>query len=674
MPLSRNAIFRDEELGKKDDDHKFRPRSRFGQFWQRRHTPHRRNWRKAVLGMLALIALYYFYKNMPTDLQNPRPRPRYNHHNGVGGSGNKGGDGNTMKGGADEREEGHYFNGPIKFYQLASSLRAFGFGYEANGQNVVFAAASLKSTSILLPLACEMGMKGRNQVHFAIMGRDQISLEMLKDINGIKDECKIYFHDARPDFSVESTDFRMEVSVAAGFGHISTYISPQVAIIDASENEDIFLVKGARDHSEAFGRTVIELPNNGDQNLRWLTRLDASSLSAWNSVSIEILIHAPPDSSGSLIRLLESLKKSDYSSGPPPRLTIDLPNNIDEPTSAYLERFRWPPGRIEKDVNLLALHHRIPQHELSPEENDIRFLEAFWPSRPATSHVLVLSPLAELSPLYFQYLKYCVLEYKHSSSGLEEAGHILGISLELPSTYLNDSTKFEPPKQAMKGKGKATSKPMSFLWQAPNSNAALYFGEKWIEIHDFVSRFLASSHQHPSPSTNSKVFTEKFVSKTRPSWLEHILKLARVRGYFTLYPNFSSSDFLATFHTELYQPPEEYLTDPEMKPSKVLSLDKELTADPSHHLSLYSPEKTLAGKSLLNTLPHDAVLPNITEMQTLSWDGLTTGIEDIASQASDYKILFREQVGDCDDGSVDQVPVKGSAKDLFCTDRKGHGH
>ncbi|RFU32857.1 hypothetical protein B7463_g3447, partial [Scytalidium lignicola] len=672
MPLSHSAIFRDEELGKKDDDHKFRPQSRLGQFWQRRRvTPHRRNWRKAVLGIFILIGLYYFYKNIPTDLQNPRPRPRYDHHGGVPGSGARGENGPATNGRGDgEGEGGYYFNGPIKFYQLASSLRAIGFRYgtgsERVNQNVVFAAASLKSVSILLPIACEMGMKDRNQVHFAIMGRDEISLEMLKDVNGIKDECKIFFHDARPDFSADSTDFRMEVSVAAGFNHINSFINSQVAIIDGSGNEDTFLLKGAKDYADAFGRALIELSNNADQNLRWLTHLDASALSAWNSISIDILVHAPPDSSGSLIRLLESLKKSDYSSGPPPRLTIELPRKIDEPTSIYLENFIWPPGRSQSDPNLLALHHRIPQHDLSPEENDIRFLESFWPTRPATSHVLVLSPQAELSPLYFQYLKYSVLEYKHSANSLEKTKNLFGISLELPSTYLNDSTKFEPPTQSVKSKTKGSSSaPTSFLWQAPNSNAGLYFGEKWIELHDFVSRLLASPHQHLSPSANYKLYAEKLVSKTYPSWLEHILKLTRARGYFVVYPNFSSSDAFATLHTELYQPPEEYLTDPEMKSPKAPSLDDELTADPSQHLSLHSPEKSLASKSLLNVLAHKAVLPKISDMPILSWDGLDTKIEDIEKQVEAYQELFKEQIGGCDDGTVEQPVVEGSAGDLL---------
>lgn len=239
---------------------------------------------------------------------------------------------------------------------------------------------------------------------------------------------------------------------------------------------------------------------------------------AWNKVTVDLVIHAQVSASGSLIRLLESLKKADYFSSSPPRLTIELPNEIEEPTKQYLlQRFHWPPTEIQNGANLLTLHHRIPQHGLTVEENSIRFLESFWPADPINSHIVVLSPHAELSPYFFHYLKYAMLEYKYSTRQYD-ATSLLGISLDLPTTYLNDTTKLTPPLL------NKTATP--FVWQAPNSNAALYFGDKWVELHDLVSRSLTSHHMAPASST-----AHKEVSKTYPSWLEHVLELARVRGY-----------------------------------------------------------------------------------------------------------------------------------------------
>lgn len=127
MPLPHSSIFRDEELGKKDDDHKPRPKSQIGEFWQRRRVPHRRSWKKVVIGIIVLIGLYYFYKNMPTDLRNPRPRPRYLHGSEIGNSATQEKPPSASDGGEPD-EEGHSFNGRIKFYQLAPSLRAFIYG------------------------------------------------------------------------------------------------------------------------------------------------------------------------------------------------------------------------------------------------------------------------------------------------------------------------------------------------------------------------------------------------------------------------------------------------------------------------------------------------------------------------------------------------------------------
>jgi hypothetical protein len=84
--------------------------------------------------------------------------------------------------------------------------------------------------------------------------------------------------DARPDYGPESTDFRMEVSSGAALGHITTYMHPQAVIVDNSGTEEKYFLTGMKYRAQQLGRTLIELPNNAEQNLMWLTRLDSSSL------------------------------------------------------------------------------------------------------------------------------------------------------------------------------------------------------------------------------------------------------------------------------------------------------------------------------------------------------------------------------------------------------------
>ncbi|KAF4610374.1 hypothetical protein G7Y89_g15744 [Cudoniella acicularis] len=665
MPLPPRLFAGDVELGKRDDDHKPGTKSPLGLAWQQRripHGPHRRTLKRLFLGMLAMVAIWHFIKNMPTDLKQPRPRPHYippssgpvpqnelkkepPSRAALAKQGNEGNGEASLK---------RTFNGPIKFYKLAASLHAVQNtrGSELMNRNVLFAAASLKSAATLLPIACEMALRERSFVHFVLMGRDEISMDILKSVNGITKECKIIFHDARPDFSTESSEFRMEISTSAGFNHVNNFVHPQATLIDGSGEEEPFFLKGLKTRATGLGRTVIELPANTEQHMMWITLLDSASLSAWHKASMDIVIHAQPSASGSLMRLLDSLKKADFFSSAPPRLTIELPNQIDEPTRQYLGRFKWPPNAGDSSGSLLTLHHRIPQNGLTPEENSIRFLEAFWPADPFSSHVLVLSPQTELSPLFFHYLKYVLLEYRHSIAKTGMYRNFLGISLDMPSTYLNDSTTFAPPTGN-------NSNVTPFLWQAPNSNAALYFGEKWVELHDFVANLLSSQHKLPTPTT----LNEKLVSKTYPSWLEHVLKLMRVRGYWMLYPGLEKTDSLANLHNELYQPPEEYKEDIKVETH---SESGELTADPARHLSLKHDEAPLITKPLLTILPSRGDLPRVIKMPFLKWDGELISLDDVGEYAANYSSIFRHEIGGCDVSLPAKPVIELSAQDLFC--------
>jgi hypothetical protein len=157
-----------------------------------------------------LVGLYYFFKNMPTDLESRANRPNYDHTSAAGESNRWS---NSQTGKHKEDSEGtrsatavpdeaaaetkHWFNGPIKFYDLASSLNAIAKNTKGGGlgtRHVLFAASNVKSAGILLPLACEMANFKRNDVHFAFMGRDDISLDLLKQVNGVKAGCDVWFH------------------------------------------------------------------------------------------------------------------------------------------------------------------------------------------------------------------------------------------------------------------------------------------------------------------------------------------------------------------------------------------------------------------------------------------------------------------------------------------------
>lgn len=134
MPPAPQLFPRDEELGKRDDDHRPGRRGSRGAIWQQRQLPrgpYRRTMKRIVVLALALIGLYFFFKNMPTDLKNPTARPRFDHS---GGRYSQSDNSRPLppttqdpipKNGreASTQVSSHSFNGPIKFYELAVSLR-----------------------------------------------------------------------------------------------------------------------------------------------------------------------------------------------------------------------------------------------------------------------------------------------------------------------------------------------------------------------------------------------------------------------------------------------------------------------------------------------------------------------------------------------------------------------
>lgn len=427
---------------------------------------------------------------------------------------------------------------------------------------------------------------------------------------------------------------------------------PQAILVDSSDAEEPLFLQSMRQYTVRQGlpSALIELPIHAEERVAWLTKLDASALLQWNRISVDILIHAHTDASGSLIRLLKSLSMADFTACAVPHLTIELPEKIDLPSQQYLKDFQWPPrnARNPTNTNQLTLRHRISRRGLSEEDSSVHFLESFWPANPLFSHVLVLSPQVELSPNFFHYLKMSLLEYRYSSQALLQGWdqRLLGISLDLPSTHLSGSVPFTPPDDILPGdEVRPPSAPTAFLWQSPNSNAALFTGEKWVELHGFVSQLLDVQHRS---DTLPSLLTEKSVSKDYPAWMEHVLRLSKVRGYLTLYPSSQLATNLATVHHELYRQPEEY----ELGGPAVRHDDED--------------EVVMHRESLLDSFPEKRQLSRFDDLPMRAWDGSTTTLEELDASAVGYASDFRRTVGGCDKS------VTPSLKDpLFCTSDEG---
>jgi hypothetical protein len=237
--------------------------------------------------------------------------------------------------------------------------------------------------------------------------------------------------------------------------------------------------------------------------------------------------------------------------------------------------------------------------------------------------------------------------YKYSGLAILQDWNqrLMGISLDLPSTYLNAIEKFTAPRERMDGKrAVAVDKPSPFLWQAPNSNAILYSGKKWVELHGFVSRILDLQSKVPSLA---KFKSKKDVSKKYPAWLELALQLCRARGYWVIYPSQTTASSLAAVHEELYKAPEEY----EKDVFRTLHDTGEIT---------------LGNKRLLDSLLNGGALPPFDELPLLTWDGRLNNLDDFDASAMTYAKKFRNIIGGCESLTPSDLRPRPTAGDLFC--------
>ncbi|KAI7481353.1 hypothetical protein KC357_g3758 [Hortaea werneckii] len=667
MPAPQSTVYsKDEELGKRDDD--FRPKrssatNSLMQPWQ---------WRKRRLFLVVAVALfvYVFVKNIPTDLgpaderlgytmrrpgQVPRSRPQ---------TGTAPGYPKTEPVGAprrppqkDEEADMHYYDGPIRYHRLALSLRGIKRtkGSALDNRNVLFSISSLKSAANLMPMACEMARWDRNYVHFALHGRDSLPLQDILEINGVsKEDCPVSFHDARAEYSEYSSDQRAEAAVAGSMKHFQDYMHPQAIITDDGEIEEAFHARALRRKGKDMGVTVIEIPA-GRPN-------------------VDIVVHAAPGNSGSLLRLLRSLESAYYTGMRLPKLTIELPNDVEPAVQKYLALMDWPQGSgsSHDKQSALTLHHRISSSRQTPEEASIRFLESIFPKSTVDNHVLILSPQAELSPMYLQYLHYLILEYKYSKFAAPDSENLLGISLDIPSTFLNGSSGFSAPRIAdapstklLSEKDHSQQDASPFLYQAPSATASLIFGSKWATMHDFLTKRIDARHSGLSRKM------EKLVSETEPSWLEYLLELMRARGYYILHP----ATAFVTMHNELAQLPEEYLRRPtedkqaSKSPDTAPSEEEDFLSasnEPTLHEHVEHEPRTT--QPLHNLLPFAGDLPELAHLPFISHEGDLIDIAQNAERRDTYLPYFRQYVGGCgpEEAARKRVSHDLNTDDLFC--------
>ncbi|OAG10251.1 uncharacterized protein CC84DRAFT_1161230 [Paraphaeosphaeria sporulosa] len=674
--MLRSILPGDEELGKKDDDHK--PGAARMPKWTPRSTPLRWRRRRILLAVVGLCMVYLLVKNVPsmggwtdqitTAEYASAPPGRFNYAHEQATNEEPTGPPPGYRAPRVGEPAPHTFDGQFKFYRLAASLHGAShtYGYRAVNRNIVFPISSLHSASTMLPMICEMARWSRNYVHAAFMGREDVDVARILEINGIDQiKCPAIWHDARPDWTEYSSDDRAELSVMAAMTHINTFLHPQAAIVDDALSEDGFFTRGVRAKTEALHMPLIEIPKDKLDSTMWITRLDAGSLRSWNLPTVDILIQVPPDSA-SVARLLKSIRSADYSGLNLPHITLELPADLDETVEQFLDEFSWPPSGHQSHI---TTRRKIGNQRATQEESAVRFLELFYPSSK-NSHLLLLSPQAELSPQYYQYLIFTLLEYRYSTYAEDDAAGVMGVTLELPSVLLNGETKLNPPKPPEMHSPRyselfADTKSVPYLWQAPNSHATLYFGDKWAELHSFLSNRVAKQSKAPQ--------RKKLVSETLPAWMEYTLEFMRARGYALFYPGATSEEALVTIHNELYHMPEEFASPKARHGDDGTALPIQ-TNEPFLRGDIAAPTPKLSENKVVShsrplhlILPFEGDLPEIPHLPYLLHRGDLIPHSNVSSIAETYAAEYRKVIGGCTipTGKHRKIAA-GSARDLFC--------
>lgn len=206
MAPTKMPLRADEELGKKDDDRRFSDQTRFRPIQMSRIPRPKR----LIVVLIALLLLYEFFKHMPTGLTPASERfntrftelkhqkPTSAHASDASAQSRTSPNVHIPPNVEVEHErnqEQASYDGKIHFYELAQSLPRGKRPPKFPSKAVLFAAASLHSVSDMLPLACRMAAKRQNRVHFALMGQEDVSIEGIKQANGVDDsDCPILWH------------------------------------------------------------------------------------------------------------------------------------------------------------------------------------------------------------------------------------------------------------------------------------------------------------------------------------------------------------------------------------------------------------------------------------------------------------------------------------------------
>ncbi|GAA5868386.1 hypothetical protein JCM8547_002174 [Rhodosporidiobolus lusitaniae] len=292
------------------------------------------------------------------------------------------------------------------------------------------------------------------------------------------------------------------------------------------------LLKGVGGDGRGRGRaTVVGMKGEEVRRAEWLGALELEALRHWHTPRLDLSI-VTNDRPVSFHRLLSSLQTASYY-GDDVTLAVNLEQTADRLTHRLVDDLRWPHGTF-------TLRHRILLGTLMPA-----IVESWYPTSNDTYGVLLEDDI-EVSPLFYGWLKFTILQYRYTLAGRRASSRLFGVSL-----YQQKMVELRPegrqPFDAHKIFADMNLHSTSpYLSQIPCSWGAAYFPEVWREFHAYLGLRL---------SEVAFPISERFVPAIRSnnwprSWKKYFIELAYLRGYAMLYPNFPNFESLSTNHLE----------------------------------------------------------------------------------------------------------------------------
>ena len=588
--------------------------------------------RRILLAVLCIWLLYEFVKHIPTDVLPVAQRvdSRYGRLGVPVFGEDEVAQLNTYTGQPSAQE----YDGPIRYFDLAQSLQTFTSGMISQNA-VLFAFAHPRSASEVLAAACTMASQKRAVVHVASMGREVVRLDaVLKVSNILASDCPVHWHDAQIDFATQSSTSRLAKGVEGAFSHLYRLLGVQAVFWDNTGREHDYLRSSIVRSAKHYAVAHIPVPTRD----AWMLSLDPSSLREWNNLQVDIVIRAHAESSGSLLRLLRSIQKADYGGLPHPRIVLELPPRTDTAVLECLTTFVWPP-RSRPSESKLLIRRRIDDRPLRSSVTALQMIESFYPAT-ASSHVLVLSPEAEVTTNFYQLLAYLILEFRHSQKAMFSRDGMMGISLSglTRATSASDSVRLS---QILEGK------------------AELFFGDKWAELQQYSSlRFAAD------PSLAKIVDTG--TSGNGAAWTTLATELLRSQGYSMLQLTARTDGSpVAVVHEDLLPLSEEGFNESDSTPDTIdLKIDgSTLTAETR---STHKAETQLMSKaSVMSSLPENAWFTSSEALLIYDADSRPVHRNEIFEQARKYARQLAATVGGCSEHSA-SMAQPGDLESLFC--------